>query len=56
VRFEVRGSREEVREKNEGRREKRATALHPNYVGVIERGGNTPSLQSFITISARPRP
>ncbi len=29
----------------------RATGLHPNYLGVIERGGNTPSLQSFIQIS-----
>jgi transcriptional regulator with XRE-family HTH domain len=28
-----------------------ATGLHPNYLGVIERGGNTPSLQSFITIT-----
>ena len=27
------------------------TGLHPNYLGVIERGGNTPSLQSFILIS-----
>ena len=27
------------------------TGLHPNYLGVIERGGNTPSLQSFIQIS-----
>jgi transcriptional regulator with XRE-family HTH domain len=29
----------------------RATGLHPNFLGIIERGGNTPSLQSFITIS-----
>ena len=27
------------------------TGLHANYLGVIERGGNTPSLQSFIQIS-----
>jgi len=27
------------------------TGYHPNYLGVIERGGNTPSLQSFIQIS-----
>jgi transcriptional regulator with XRE-family HTH domain len=29
----------------------RATGLHPNFLGVIERGGNSPSLQSFIAIS-----
>ena len=29
----------------------RATGLHANYLGVIERGGNSPSLQSFITIT-----
>lgn len=27
------------------------TGFHANYLGVIERGGNTPSLQSFIQIS-----
>ena len=29
----------------------RATGFHPNYLGVMERGGNCPSLQSFIKIS-----
>ena len=29
----------------------RAVGLHPNFLGVLERGGNTPSLQSFIAIS-----
>ena len=29
----------------------RATGLHANYLGVMERGGNCPSLQSFIQIS-----
>jgi len=27
------------------------TGFHANYLGVMERGGNTPSLQSFIQIS-----
>jgi transcriptional regulator with XRE-family HTH domain len=29
----------------------RATGLHPNYLGVMERGGNSPSIQSLIQIS-----
>src|ERR1043166_4260830 len=29
----------------------RATGLHPNYLGVMERGGDSPSIQSLIAIS-----
>lgn len=29
----------------------RTTGLHPNYLGVMERGGNCPSIQSLILIS-----